>query len=224
MISLLISLSSGIGGIIIGWIATFLRMRKIVKTTREVAAKLQYSHIPKERSQWREDLRLLSIEYPNISELDKHIASLKTKLNPFKKEDNHLWVQFLSNETVLGDKCIGFFEHIERISLTLKEDWERSKNEIKSGNILSEYFPPQKKDFIDLLVDKISILKFNSPKIKSASETDVTISEEKTVYHYKYEDYCKNRTKYFDKPDIEKLKTYLKKCDGEYLKKIGITT
>lgn len=108
-------------------------------------------NIIKERKNWRDDLRVISLEISkskNLKELKHIIGKLKVRINPygFAKEDifydTFIWKQINvlenCNKMKKGEleKCKN--KYINLISCLLKFDWERSKNEIK-GSIQTKF-------------------------------------------------------------------------------------
>ncbi len=111
-------LGSGvIAAIISAWVARVNSERNIY-----------IDNITKERAKWRESIRRIASEYPGANEDAK--AKLKielaSRLNPYDPEDIQL-LESLRSVTADNQQ-----ELTIRISLLLKHDWERAKNEAKS--------------------------------------------------------------------------------------------
>jgi len=89
--------------------------------------KIYIDNITKERAKWRERIRRISSEYPGADETKKLKLKIEltSRLNPYDPEDIQLLESFRS---VTSDSAQ---ELSIRISLLLKHDWERAKNEAK---------------------------------------------------------------------------------------------
>lgn len=110
------------------------------------------SHITNERKVWREKIRDLATkiqdcEYQGTNEknISKYLVQLKVNINPYGKgkisdfeHDSHIWMEISELEKVTD--ADNFQKHkellVEYLSFMLKEDWERSKREIKGFSAL----------------------------------------------------------------------------------------
>jgi len=109
------------------------------------------SHITDERKVWRNSIKdiagkIQDCKYHGTGEEDinKYLVRLKVNINPYGKgstndfeHDAHIWMEIDEIEKVKKKK--DFEKHKELliyyVSLMLKEDWERSKNEIKGYSV-----------------------------------------------------------------------------------------
>lgn len=123
-----------IGGIISGLVSFMINKRQ---------SNLQY--ITAERKEWRKEIREISYKLCGASYKDTLLllTSLKTRINGFGNnsnkysEDAHIWEIIrkveLSNPS-MGDLKILQEQMIEYLSLLLKDDWERTKKEVKGDS------------------------------------------------------------------------------------------
>lgn len=108
-------------------------------------------NIIKERKNWRDDLRVISLEISkskNLKELKHIVGKLKVRINPYglAKEDifydTFIWKQIIELEKCKKMKREELQKYKNRyinlISCLLKFDWEKSKNEIK-GSIQTKF-------------------------------------------------------------------------------------
>ncbi|EOS26519.1 hypothetical protein C806_01255 [Lachnospiraceae bacterium 3-1] len=108
-------------------------------------------NITKERKNWREDLRKVSLDIAkseNLKELKVAISKLKVRINAFGMidafvlHDSYLWEQIkriekcekMSKNKLEKNKTIC----VNLISCLLKFDWERTKNEVK-GDLYTKF-------------------------------------------------------------------------------------
>ncbi len=105
------------------------------------------THITTEREKWREKVRKISenIEKAEFQgkkkrNINRYLVQLEVNINPYGKRmendyarDSHIWAEIENIRQVKNKK--EFNEHKELLiyylSLMLKEDWERSKREVK---------------------------------------------------------------------------------------------
>ncbi len=105
------------------------------------------THITTEREKWREKVRKISenIEKTEFHgkkkrNINRYLVQLEVNINPYGKRmendyarDSHIWAEIENIRQVKNKK--EFNEHKELLiyylSLMLKEDWERSKREVK---------------------------------------------------------------------------------------------
>lgn len=105
------------------------------------------THITTEREKWREKVRKISenIEKTEFQgkkkrNINRYLVQLEVNINPYGKRmendyarDSHIWAEIENIRQVKNKK--EFNEHKELLiyylSLMLKEDWERSKREVK---------------------------------------------------------------------------------------------
>ncbi len=110
------------------------------------------SHITNERKVWREKIRDLAAKIQdcefhatNKKNINKYLVQLKVNINPYGKgkicdfeHDSHIWMEICELETVTD--ADNFQKHkellVDYLSFMLKEDWERSKREIKGFSAL----------------------------------------------------------------------------------------
>lgn len=111
-------------------------------------------HITEERKIWREKIRKISEDLENVKFKDKKInqllVQLEVNINSYGKvleddyeKDSHIWREIEELKRI--DKKKEFNVHKELLiyylSLMLKEDWERSKQEVKGySRTLKEIF------------------------------------------------------------------------------------
>ncbi|WP_461206110.1 hypothetical protein [Clostridium sp. DL1XJH146] len=95
-------------------------------------------HIIEERQNWRKDIREKSVRF--IDETDKKnkkkiMYELQLRLNPLSSDDNGI-IESMKNILESEDQNNIDEEEekfIKKIACLLKEDWERSKIEVKTG-------------------------------------------------------------------------------------------
>lgn len=136
MDSLKIILTSTVISSIISTFFSFLQNRK--------NANLQ--HITNERKEWRKEIRDIAeeINSKNMDDINNTIAKLKVRLNPYGywgddyTSDSHIWkVIFELENPQSAEFEINKLLLIDYLSLLLKDDWERSKLEIKGDRFNS---------------------------------------------------------------------------------------
>lgn len=104
-------------------------------------------YITLERSQWRKELRVIAeeIQKANQQNIKDVLVKLRVRINAYGisylndcNRDGHLWVamKVMENQTNIEE-----FEHDKEllvvfISLLLKQDWEKTKSEVK-GNVVN---------------------------------------------------------------------------------------
>ena len=99
-----------------------------------VERRITIENITKERAKWRDKIRELTAEaitaLQNSDEIKLTIikSSFKLHLNPTEKEDQAIVDLIDLNENINEDKIK---ELSTRVSLLLKHDWERAKQEAK---------------------------------------------------------------------------------------------
>ena len=105
------------------------------------------THITTEREKWREKVRKISENIEKVEfqgkkkrNINRYLVQLEVNINPYGKRmendyarDSHIWAEIENIRQVKNKK--EFNEHKELLiyylSLMLKEDWERSKREVK---------------------------------------------------------------------------------------------
>lgn len=92
-----------------------------------VSSRVLYAdNVTKERAKWRDRIRIIASEYPLADDKAKKELEIEliTRLNPFDIEDIKI-LDSLKKDTDTND------EFQIRISLLMKHDWERAKNDSK---------------------------------------------------------------------------------------------
>ena len=121
--------------------------------------KIEIENITEQRKHWREKIRKLSLQIKDASEssdfdkLEKLYVELKLLLNPTDKNDQDilrtLW-SLLPNTKSNLDKKEVYFTFIDQMSLLLKHDWERAKNEAKPSFFTFTTRPDWRKKMLKL--------------------------------------------------------------------------
>ncbi|MGN0338253.1 MAG: hypothetical protein ACI4EE_12225 [Lachnospiraceae bacterium] len=116
-------------------------------TTNKKSDNLKY--ITNERSQWRKELRSIAEEIQNANQQDikSVLVKMQMRINAYGisnrydiERDGHFWfaMRFMGEEESVEEFEIRKELLITFISLLLKQDWEKAKEEVK-GNILDAF-------------------------------------------------------------------------------------